>query len=257
MKLYVQTLALDAMPWIAAIFAELNRLTDIDWTWSVVEGAAMPNGSTNWIARQAPRLSLDGTTEFMEALADCHPRVRYCSRKEWASKDAMCAAAIEPFTEPGVLLQVDGDELHSADQLRRIVHLFEDDPQLMNARFHCRYFVGPNLITTDAGKPDEWRRAWRYAPGMQWVTHEPPNLAGNRGRSLSRQETTALGLVFDHYAYGLPKHVAQKEKLYGAKYAGAMAGWVKLQANTKWPLADAGRFVPAFKGTPVDRVFEL
>jgi hypothetical protein len=255
MKLFIQTLALDAMPWLACTFAELNRLQDIEWCWSVVEGAAMPNGSTSWMARQAPRLSLDGTTEFMEALADCHPRVRYCSRKEWGSKDEMCAAALAPFDEPGVLMQVDGDELWTADQFRCIVHLFEDDPELMNARFHCDYMVGPNLRTTDAGKAEEWRRAWRYEPGMRWITHEPPNLAGNRGKSLTRQETAAMALVFQHHAYTLPKHVAQKEKLYGAKYAGAMAGWVKLQANTEWPLRDAGRFVGAFRGTPIDRIF--
>lgn len=256
LPLHVFTIALDAMPWLACTFAELNKLTDIEWRWSVAEGAALPNGSSKWMSLQKGRLSNDGTTEFLEAICPAHPRVDYCSQREWMSKDEMVETATEVFKSPGVLIQIDGDELWSADQLRRIVELFEDDPSLMTARFHCRYFLGPNIRSTDAGKPNEWLRAWRFTPGMKWLAHEPPNLAGNKGKSLSRQETAALGLVFDHYAYGLPKHVAQKEALYGARHRGLMDGWRKLQANTEWPVKDAGKFLPkAFAGTPCDKIF--
>lgn len=244
------------MPWLACTFAELNRLTDIDWRWSVVEGAALPNGSSSWISRQKPRLSGDGTTQFLQALSPAHPRVHYVGKSEWVSKDAMCEAALKPFKSPGLLFEIDGDELWHADQLRRIVELFEDDPTLMMARFHCRYFLGPNIVTTDAGKPNEWLRAWRFTPGMRWISHEPPVLSGSEGKSLSRQETAAMGLVFDHYAYGLPPQVRQKEALYGARFRGLSVGWMQLQTNREWPLADAGRFLPkAFAGTPCDKVF--
>lgn len=168
----------------------------------------------------------------------------------------MCNAAIAGLAEPGVLLQVDADELWSADQMRRIVELFEDEPAVMLARFHCRYFMGPNLITTDHGKASEWQRAWRFTPGMRFSSHEPPVLEGNRGQNLTRDQTAALGLVFDHYAWCLPKHVVMKERLYGPKFAGALDGWRKLQANQEWPLRDAGKFMPkAFSGTPVDKLF--
>lgn len=255
LPLHVMTLALDAMPWIACIFAELTKLPDVEWQWTIAEGAAMNNGSTRWMARQPARLSSDGTSEFLHALAH-HPRVRVIQQREWASKDEMVNAALKTFIKPGVLLQNDADELWSTDQYRQIVELFEDAPALMLARFHCRYFLGPNIRTTDAGKSDEWLRAWRYTPGMGFVSHEPPNLAGNKGKSLSRTETAAMGLVFDHHAWTLPKQVEMKERLYGKRFAGAADGWRKLQANTEWPLADAGKFMPgAFRGAPVDKVF--
>lgn len=249
------TIALDALPWIACTFAELNRLTDVPWQWTIVEGAALNVKDTRWMQAQPARLSGDGTTEFLDAIA-VHPRVRVLRQPQWGGKCAMCNAAVDTFRQPGVLLQVDGDELWSADQLRRIVELFEDDLALKMARFHCRYFLGPNCTTTDAGKPSEWLRAWRFTPGMRFDSHEPPVLEGNHGKSLTRQETAAMGLVFDHHAYTLPKHVAMKEKLYGPRFAGALAGWHKLQANTEWPLRDAGRFLPkAFAGTPCDKIF--
>lgn len=254
LPLHVFTLSLDSLPWLSCIYVELMRLRDVPWRWTIVDGAAMPVGDTRWIARQAPRNSTDGTLEFLDAIAH-HPRIRVLRKKEWPGKTAMCQAATDTFTEPGVCLQCDSDEIHSTDQMRRIVELFEDDPALMNCRFHCDYLLGANIRSTDAGKDSEWLRAWRFTPGMQWVGHEPPNLAGNAGKSMSRTETAALGLTFFHASWLLPKHVAQKEKLY--RYEGALAGWRKLQANTQWPLADAGRFLPAaFRGTPCDVIFK-
>lgn len=255
LPLCVFTLALDASPWIACIYSELMRLRDVTWRWVIVEGAAMPVADTKWIEKQEPRLSRDGTTEFLNALAH-HPRIKIIRSTRWDGKAAMCQAATDNFHEAAVLIQNDADEIWSTDQYRRIVELFEDDPALMTARFHCDYMLGPNVRTTDKGKDNEWLRAWRFTPGSKWISHEPPNLSGSDGKSLTRAETAALGLVFQHHAWTLPKHVAMKEALYGPRFAGAMDGWKKLQANTEWPLRDAGRFLPAaFRGTPADRLF--
>lgn len=257
MNLNVFTLALDAMPWMACTYAELMRLTDIPWQWTIVHGAAMNGGSTRWMQRQVPRLSKDGTTEFLFALKP-HPRIKVIENANWGSKDVMCEAALKTFTKPGVLLQIDGDELWTAPQLRQIRQLFIDDPHLQLARFHCDYFLGPNIRTTDAGSQNEWLRAWRHeSTDQRFLSHEPPNFAGNKGKSLSRIQTQALGLVFQHHAYTLHKHVAMKEKLYGQKYAGLTGGWLKLQQNQNWPLPDIGQFLPqAFKGTPADTIFK-
>lgn len=255
LPLHVLTIALDAMPWLAYTFAELSRLHEIPWRWTVVHGAAMNVRDTRWMQAQKPRLSTDGTTEFLASLAH-HPRITVIERPQWDGKCAMVNAAVDTFKERGVLLQVDADELWQVNQLRRIVEVFEDDPTVMLARFDCRYFLTPNVVTTDRGKATEWQRAWRFTPGMHFDSHEPPVLEGNHGKNLTREETAAYGLIFDHMAYTLSKHVDQKEKLYGPKFAGLRAGWDRLRANTDWPLADAGRFMPpAFKGCPADKLF--
>lgn len=255
LPLHIFTLALDAMPWLACTFAELSKLTDVPWTWTIVEGAAMNMKDTSWMQAQKARISTDGTSEFLLALC-YHPRIRVHSFPKWDGKVAMCNHALKHMKTHGVLMQVDGDEIWSADQFRRIVELFEDDPSLQMARFNCRYFVGPNIITTDAGRADEWLRAWRFEVGMNFAKHEPPTLTGCNGKSLNRLETARMGLVFDHHAYSLPKHVEMKEKLYGPKFAGALDGWYKLQYNKDWPLKDLGVFMPkAFHGVPADKIF--
>jgi hypothetical protein len=257
MKLNIFTLVLDGMPWLIYPFAELTRLVDIDWQWTIIHGAAMNVKDTAWCQPQAGRLSSDGTALLLESFAH-HPRIRVIERAKWEGKVEMCNAALATFTTPewSVLMQMDVDELWTAAQLRDIVHLFEDDASVMSARFHCRYFLTSNCITTDAGKPNEWLRAWRFQPSMRFATHEPPSLTGSAGKSLNRRETAAMGLVFDHHSWTHQSNVAYKERFYGPRYKGALDGWRKLQANTEWPVRDAGVFLPApFRGTPANKIF--
>ena len=63
--------------------------------------------------------------------------------------------------------------------------------------------------------------------------HEPPILAGNKGRFMDAPTTSALGLVFDHFSYTTEQQVAYKEKFYG--YSNALAHWKRLQKNGEWP----------------------
>jgi hypothetical protein len=250
-KLFVATIVLDGMPWLACIYAELMRLTDIPWQWTIVEGAAMNVRDTSWCAKQAPRLSTDGTGAFLDAISH-NPRIKLVRRLKWEGKAEMCNAALATFTESGVLLQQDSDELWTCDQYRTIVHLFEDDSTLGSACFKCRYFVGPNIVTTDEG---DWWRAWRFYPGDTFRTHEPPVMTVGRGRSEGREWTKRIGLVFDHYSYALPGQVAFKEKFYGPRYKGAVAGWHKLQAHPQFPTAIKPFFPWSAPSTMVDRVF--
>lgn len=234
MRLEVVTIVLDGLPWLAAIYTELCR-TQVAWHWHIVEGACSNAHCSRWMQNQPPRLSKDGTTSFLDAIAH-DPRVSVYRKKSWDGKLEMVNEPLPHIKTDCVLLQVDSDELWSADQLQRITYLFDDDPELMNARFHCRYFVGPGLICTDEGRDSEWLRAWRFKPGMRWVSHEPPNLAGNTGKSMHRKETKELGLVFDHYSWCLPKQVEQKQALYGPKYKDAVKGWERLQKQKEFPV---------------------
>lgn len=252
MRLHILTIVLDGFPWMPAIFTELNRCSH-PFTWHIVEGACANTHCSRWMQQQKPRLSNDGTSQFIDSLAH-DPRIRVYRKPLWDGKLEMVNAPIASIKEESVLLQVDSDELYSADQFRSIAHLFEDDPLLTHARFDCRYFVGPGIITTDEGSPNEWLRAWRFKPGMRWISHEPPNLAGNVGKSLSRHETSAMGLRFDHMSWAAMNQVESKSRLYGEKYAKAVEGWMRMQKHTAFP-AKLKQFFPwAGPEVWVDRV---
>jgi hypothetical protein len=238
MKLYVFTIVLDGMPFLPTLFANLNRLpASVDWRWSIAEGAAMNVNCTRWCQSQAPRLSVDGTSEFLAGLRS-HPRIRVHQKPRWEGKLEMVATCLVDFREPGVLLECDSDELFLPHQLEGILALFAARPAIKCARFFCRYFVGANIVITSedgyGNRPGEWQRAWRWSGHGRALSHEPPVMEGLESPCATREETRILGLVFDHYAYAFEKTVEMKERFYG--YRGAVAQWRRLQTNTRWPV---------------------
>lgn len=233
--LHLLTIVLDGMPWIGHHLAQFERLT-VPWHWIIAEGRADGILDTAWCARLPGRLSNDGTTEYLDDLS-YHPRVTRLSQELWPGKTAMFNAMLEFCAKPGILMQIDSDELWAAEQLGLVYDMFRINPKNDCAYFPCDYRVGPNLrcVTDNAygNNPGEWLRAWRYTPGMQWTSHEPPRLGFSPQEPISREHTASLGLKFLHPAYATEKQVALKEEYYG--YAGAVSQWRRLQANTKWP----------------------
>lgn len=239
MKVYFLTLALDAQPWITHHLTQFNKLP-FSWEWHIVEGVADPVGDTDWCKRIGHRLSTDGTHEYLLDLDACHPRVIHYPDLGWPGKTAMLNYALERIHEPGLVFQVDADELWSADQIIKIHAIFEANDAFMWAQFYCDYQIGQNIrITTTntyGNNSYEWYRCWRWQPGMRFATHEPPVMQGishAKAPGFSRDFTKRLGLVFTHPAYALEKQVAFKEQYYG--YQGAVEQWRALQAETEFP----------------------
>lgn len=245
MKLNIVTIVLNGEPWIERHLAEFEKLT-CDWTWHIREGQAANVNCTRWCKMLKPSLSGDGTHEYLKSISK-HPRVKAFSQSWWSGgKVQMFNDMLKFIEEPCVLMEVDSDECWTAEQLETIVSLFSNRPEVDHMRFFCRYFVGPDIITTtpDAygNNSGEWLRAWRFQPGMRFAKHEPPVLPGADQCGLDRDETWLKGLVFDHFAYATEAQLRYKEKFYG--YKDAVAHWKRLQANTVWPVEDLRLFLP-------------
>lgn len=257
MKLRVFTLALDAMPFITWHLPTFNRL-NLDWHWYIAEGAAMNTHCTAWCKQQQPRLSRDGTTEYLHSIRE-HPRVTLLQRQSWDGKVEMCNACLEKIKDPCVLLQMDADEVWQHWQLERLANMREQYPHIVTARFYCRYFVGPNIVITSTNgygnRPSEWVRAWNFKPGMKFTKHEPPIMEGATAPVMNRDETKAAGLMFDHYAYAFEKQVAYKGQFYG--YPNAVAHWRRLQAVKFFPVRDLKQYLPwVGPGVAADKLFK-
>lgn len=244
MKLHILTIVLDGMPFLPMQLNTFNRLGGIDWTWYVVEGAAAPTGSTEWCRHQAPRLSKDGSTQFLINAAKSNPRIKLFQRQWWPhGKDQMVNHALGQMTEPGLLFQVDVDEIWDSWQIAGILGSFEINEGLHWARFKMNYFVGPNIVTcvdnAYGNKSGEWLRAWRFKPGMHFKRHEPPILSGVPTNDMTcglwRYDTERLGYVPHHLAYVFQSQVEYKERFYG--YSNAVRHWLRLQNHPgPWPV---------------------
>jgi hypothetical protein len=220
------------MPTLPTLFFTLNRLK-VDWVWHISEGPAANVKDTAWCKQQPARYSEDGTHEFLQMIWN-HPRVRIAGRQMWTGgKVEMVNHSLPNIREESVLLQCDADELWEAWQIEQLVRTFEQLDDVDAASFYCRYFVGVNILSTKTNtygnNPGEWRRAWRFRPGDKFISHEPPVMSRTPRRTLDREETRDLGLVFDHYSWAFANQVAYKEQFYG--YPNALDRWQSLQAQ--------------------------
>lgn len=240
MRLEIVTIVLDGMPWITHHLPTFNRLS-IDWRWTIAHGVSQNLKDTSWMQPQLPRLSNDGTTEYLSLIAN-HPRVRVLERKMWLGKTSQINACLEGVAAPAAILQVDADEVWTASQIEAIASLLETRAapgEFDRMQFWCRYFLGPNIVAVGHGnsygcRNAEWMRAWIMRDDQQrFTTHEPPVFDNNRGQMMSRDATREHGLIFDHFAYATKRQLEFKERVYN--YRGAVAGWESLQKNDVWP----------------------
>ncbi len=261
------TIVLNGQPFIR-YHIEVLRQLPFRWHWHVVEGVADLTHDTAWSKALGGRittgiqrngLSNDGTTEYLDALSKQFPDQVTIYRKPaneiWDGKLEMVNAPLKGIREECLLWQIDADELWTAEQLRFGHQLFLARPDKTAAFFLCHYFVGKELVITTrdtyGNHTDyEWIRAWRYKPGCRWMAHEPPRLCQPDARGqladlatlnpFRHNETEALDLVFQHYAYATEAQLRFKETYYG--YTGAVEQWRGLQAQRKFPVQLAGHF---------------
>lgn len=244
LPLHIITIVLDGMPFLPAQFFTLNRLT-IPWTWHIIHGAAGNTGSTSWCRPQTPRLSTDGSTYFLRSI-EGHPRIQYFESERWENKDVMVNHALPFILEPCVLMQMDADELWTAEKITKFVEFASMTQGPRAFQFSCRYFVGPNIVTVGqdcyGANRGEWLRAWTFRPGMTFARHEPPVIQWTAGALNMPVSDLRSEPAFDHPAYVFEHQVAYKERFYG--YANAVEHWRRLQANTVWPVTRLKDFLP-------------
>jgi ADP-heptose:LPS heptosyltransferase len=262
-EIHFFTIVLNGMPFITAQIAEMLKLP-FAWHWHVVEGVASLSHDTAWSAANGGRvdpsfhrngLSNDGTSEYLDELARAHPNRVTIYRKPagefWDGKIEMVRAPLANIHEECLLWQIDVDEFWTASMFARLRDNFRLNPDRTAAYFLCHFFF-KNLVVTSANTYGnhlayEWLRVWRFRPGDQWLSHEPPRLGRRSGdeeswddlgtlNPFTHGETLRDDLVFRHYAYILPAQLRFKETYYG--YANALKEWEGLPATGPVRLRD-------------------
>lgn len=262
--LNVFTIVLNGQPFIERHHRELESL-GIPWRWTICEGPSKAVKDTNhcstltadWYGPEGR--SVDGTAEYLDHLAATDDRVTVIRRPMWEGKTEQCNTALQSFSQAGVLMQVDSDELWTATQLNTVYNTLLGRPVENAATFWCRYYVGPDLVLASvpgyANNPAyEWRRAWQFLPGDYFETHEPPVLHGKT--SYVDQDTMArLGCVFDHASYVTREQMEMKAAFY-AHMPGLLDGWERMQ--TAMPPFNLKTWLPAcYQGAQVIRTTNI
>ena len=210
-----------------------QTLLDIFDLWIIVEGVALNTGSTSWckpldVKFHNNGLSNDGTTEFLNTIADNKIKVIRNPNGFWNNKDEQVNAAINFLTTQTnecYLWQIDIDEQWTIQQISEAETILKAH----NAKtgcFLCNFFVGKNHIVTGEwgeGRHLPYRRLWDWK-GELFETHEPPVLKGKNGPGI------LIPIKFNHYAYYFEQDVLFKESYYTG-YDGLHARWLDIQKN--------------------------
>jgi hypothetical protein len=252
------TIVLNGQPFIRYHLDRMKAFSG-PWHWHIVEGLAAIKHDGAWALNFGGTLpgnavkngrSIDGTAEYLDQIAAENPDhvtiYRAPEGRLWDGKIEMVNAPLANITEECLLWEIDSDELWTTEQFTTLRDLFVQNPHRNAAIFYCDFLVGPDLAINRKRKyPElEWRRAWRYRPGMKWFAHEPPilatKMADNQWVDVTAQspftprETEAQHLVFQHFAYVMPEQLAFKETYYG--YKGITSSWRELQAYADFPV---------------------
>ncbi len=252
------TIVLNGQPFIR-YHLDIFRQLPFRWHWHVVEGVAQLVHDTAWSVSDGGRIepslhregrSNDGTSEYLDSIVTAFPDAITLYRKPpgvfWDGKREMVAAPLTNIKEPCLLWEVDSDELWQPEQIETMRRLFREQPRRTAAFYWCDFFVGPEIVVSTRYNfaqlaPWEWLRTWRFAPGMQWLSHEPPTLAwpGRNGKMFdvawiepfTQDETEAAGVKFQHFSYVTEEQMRFKEIYYGERIA--IEKWRRLNSDLR------------------------
>jgi len=215
----------------------------------VVEGAY-------WAAKAhatADGHSTDNTLEVLQRFqAEQDPRdvVKVITRDGfWDDLTAQSQAYAEQATGD-YLWQVDVDEFYPPKTMQGVVDLLADDPSITMMTFKAVNFMYDIAYRVVSGRDFqrdyiEYRRLFKFGPGYQYVSHEPPTVHDADGRdvetvnALDKNATARRGWLMHHYWALFESKVRMKAEAYAKRdwegVSEAMPSWLANWQNLSNP----------------------
>ena len=146
MKTIAFTLVLNGFPFIKK---QAEIIPEIFDEWHIIEGATLPIKGTGWCKNidqkfySDKKLSIDGTTEFIDKIVDNKKIFVHRKFDFWNGKTEMCNQ-IENKMENCILMQFDVDEIWSKQVLKEVLEFSKNNEGFDGMLFKCNYYVGSN-----------------------------------------------------------------------------------------------------------------
>lgn len=210
------------LPKVSFIYIVLNGMPFIEFSIKAVYGYAheiiVIEGAVEQclFAANADGSSVDGTVTAIKNYPDPDAKIHFV-QGIWPEKLEMHNRALELVTGDYVWL-VDSDEVYKGDDVSRVCKMLFQDPTIVRVDFiPDNFWKGFDYIFISdkfLEEPCHYRRLFKFLPGMRFISHRPPTVAGETGRIVSGNETRGMGIYPYHYSYVLWSQVCQKIELY-------------------------------------------
>jgi len=177
--------------------------------------------------------SIDGTLETLYRFKkeeDIENKVQIITRDGfWTKRDELGrdrthqSRAYSERATGDYLWQVDIDEFYRTEDMLKIITMLRNDPSITQISFPVHTFWARPAYVVDGWKRrrgDPFNRLFKWGPGYQYVTHEPPTVIDNTGRDLinlhwiTAKQMAHKGIYLYHYAHLFPRQVLQKAQIY-------------------------------------------
>ena len=167
--------------------------------------------------------STDGTLEALKRFQqeeDFDHKVQVLTRDGfWSEKDEQSRAYAQQATGD-YLWQVDIDEFYKPEDMRSVLHMLHEDPEITSVSFEQITFWGGFDYFTDSwylrAGASTYHRLFKWREGYQYVTHRPPTVTDAAGRDLrsgkwvQSKELVEKGIYLYHYSLVFPQQAFEK-----------------------------------------------
>ncbi len=188
--------------------------------------------------------STDGTLEELHRFKkeeDPENKVQIIVRDGfWEEKDEQSQAYAERASGD-YLWQIDIDEFYLAKDMRFILELLKNDPEITAISFEHTTFWGGFNYTADSWYLREvfndCHRVFKWGKGYKYVTHRPTTVVDRDGTDLRKKKWVQAvllkrkGIFMYHYSLVFPKQVEEKAKYYStrswANYSEGVMDWAR------------------------------
>ncbi len=136
------------------------------------------------------------------------------------------------------LWQVDIDEFYQPEDMRAVLEMLREDPEITAVSFKQITFWGGFDYTTDGWYLRRgagiYHRLFKWGPGFQYVTHRPPTVHDPKARDLRTlkwlkgERLARHGIYLYHYSLVFPTQVIEKCEYY------SRAAWANRRGARAW-----------------------
>jgi len=210
----------------------------------VVEGATLASAS---IATPDGH-SADGTLDTLRDFKTCHDpedKVVIITAEDegypngfWPGEKDEPSQAYARRATGAYLWQVDIDEFYKSEDMRSVIQMLCDDPDITAVSFKQITFWGGFDYITDGWYlrrgAEIYHRLFKWGAGYHYVTHRPPTVHDANGQDLRHlkwvtgHQLARRGILLYHYSLVFPKQVLEKCAYYNE------AEWAKRNRANEW-----------------------
>lgn len=198
--------------------------------------------------------SIDGTLEALYQFKDKEDyqnKIQIITQNSfWNEKDDMSMAYSERASGD-FLWQVDIDEFYKEKDMKFMVKMLANDPEISAISFKTLFFWGGFDYLCDGWYLHRgagiFHRIFRWGPGFRYIKHRPPTVVDVSGTDLRKykyidgSELALRGIYMYHYSLVFPKQINEKCEYY------RNAHWAKREKMIEWSRGSYYRLKKPFR----------